>query len=183
MKIRGKALKQLVATRGVTREQLAGAVERTGMKGENALKAVNNWMNDVNHPRARAEDIRKIASAIGTPAKDFVTFTSMIRNHRGSPRKVKLLVDLIRGKKVDDALQMLQFTTKRAAVNVKRCLDAAIADAEQANADVTTLIVTESRVDDGPRMKRFQPKDRGRAHSIIKRFAHITISVEEKAGR
>ena len=183
MKIRGKALKKIAAARGTTREQLAGAIERVGVKGDVALKAVNNWMNDVNHPRVRADDIRKIASTLGSPMKDFVTFTSMIRNHRGSPRKVKLLVDLIRGKKVDDAIQMLNFTTKRAAVNVKRCLDAAIADAEQADADVTTLVVTESRVDDGPRMKRFQPKDRGRAHSIIKRFAHITISVEEKTGR
>lgn len=183
MRLRGKALKKIAATRGVTREQLAAAIERTGMKGDNALKSVNNWMNDVNHPRARAEDVRKIGAALNTPVKDFVSFTSMIRNHRGSPRKVKLLVDLIRGKKVDDAIQMLNFTTKRAAVNVKRCLDAAIADAEQADADVTTLVVTESRVDEGPRMKRFQPKDRGRAHSIIKRFAHITISVEEKTRR
>ena len=183
MKMRGKALKKICEARGVTREQLAAAIERTGVKGENALSAINNWMNDVNHPRARAEDVRRIGAALGVPLKNFVSFQSMIRNHRGSPRKVKLLVDLIRGKKVDDALQMLSFHTKRAAVDVKKCLDAAIADAELADADVTTLVVTESRVDDGPRMKRFQQKDRGRAHAIIKRFAHITISVEEKAGR
>jgi transcriptional regulator with XRE-family HTH domain len=120
MKMRGKALKKICEAKGVTREQLAAAIERTGVKGENALSAINNWMNDVNHPRARAEDVRRIGAALGVPLKNFVSFQSMIRNHRGSPRKVKLLVDLIRGKKVDDALQMLSFHTKRAAVDVKK---------------------------------------------------------------
>ncbi|MFA6045634.1 MAG: 50S ribosomal protein L22 [Phycisphaerales bacterium] len=109
-------------------------------------------------------------------------FTSAVNQHRGSPRKAKLLVDLIRGKNVDQALNLLTFTTKKAAVNVKKCLNAAIADAEQAECDITRLFVAESRVDEATPIKRFQPKDRGRAHPIIKRLSHITISVEERGG-
>ena len=103
-----------------------------------------------------------------------------MKYHRGSPRKVALLTDLVRGKDVDTALNLLTFTTKRAAVDVKKALSAAIADAEQANADVTALVVADSRVDDGPRLKRFQPKDRGRAHQILKRMSHITIALEDR---
>jgi large subunit ribosomal protein L22 len=84
---------------------------------------------------------------------------------------------------VDEALNLLSFTTKRAAVNMKKALNAAIADAERAEADVTSLYVVESRVDDGGMIKRFQPKDRGRAHPIEKRLSHITIGLEEKARR
>jgi large subunit ribosomal protein L22 len=75
---------------------------------------------------------------------------------------------------------MLNFTTRRAAVDVKRALLAAVNDAEQADADVGRLIVTESRVDSAPTIKRFKPKDRGRAHPIKKRMSHITIGVEER---
>jgi ribosomal protein L22 len=83
----------------------------------------------------------------------------------------------------NDALNQLTFTTKRAAVNIKKALSAAIADAEQAEADVTALFVAESRVDGAGMMKRFQPKDRGRAHPIEKRFSNITVAVEERAAK
>lgn len=181
MKLRGDKLKTLAEKAAVRPEQLAQAVERTGLRGENAQSAVRNWMAGRDHPHCKASDIRKLASLLGVSVKDLARFTSEIKQHRGSPRKARLLVDLIRGKKVDEALNLLTFTTKRAAVNIKKCLNAAIADAEQAEADVTALVVTESRVDDGTRMKRFQPKDRGRAHPIIKLFSNITVSVEEKA--
>lgn len=181
MKLRGDRLKDLAARKGVTREQLAAAVERSGLMGTRALSAVDNWLAGRDHPRCKNTDVAKLASAVGAATKDIARFTSEVRYHRGSPRKAKLLVDLVRGKSVDEALNLLTFTTKRAAVNVKKALSAAIADAEQADADVTRLVVVESRVDDGPRIKRFQPKDRGRAHPIIKRLSHLTIGLEEKA--
>ncbi|MDX2146929.1 MAG: 50S ribosomal protein L22 [Planctomycetota bacterium] len=111
---------------------------------------------------------------------DVARFVSQVKYHRGSPRKARLLVDLVRGKQVDEALNLLRFTPKRAAIDVRKALDAAVADAELAEADVTRLVVAESRCDEGPVLKRFQPKDRGRAHAIIKRFSHITIGVEER---
>lgn len=168
-------MKQLAAARGIAVEQLAQAVDR--LKADDAVSAVKNWMRDNNHPRAKATDCQKIAAALGVNLTEVVQFTSQVNNHRGSPRKAKLLVDLIRGKKVTAAQDMLTFTTKRAAVNVKKCLLAALADAQQFGGDVETLYVIESRCDDGMRIKRFQPKDRGRAHPIIKRMSNITVSV------
>jgi len=183
VKLRGDTLKAAATKAGVSVEQLGQAVERTGLKGPAAVSAVKNWMVGNDHPRCKAIDIRKLAAVVGAQPKDIARFVSQVRTHRGSPRKAKLLVDLVRGKGVDEALNLLTFTTKRAAVNVKKALNAAIADAEQAEADVTTLFVAESRVDDGGMMKRFQPKDRGRAHPIEKRFSHITVGVQERAPR
>jgi large subunit ribosomal protein L22 len=183
VRLRGDTLKAMAARAGVTPEQLAQAVERPGVQGDAAVSAVKNWMAGRDHPRCKAADIRKLAQAVGAQPKDIARFVSEVRAHRGSPRKVKLLTDLVRGKAVDEALNLLTFTTKRAAVNVKKALNAAIADAELAEADVATLYVAESRVDDGGMMKRFQPKDRGRAHPIEKRFSHITIGVQERAAR
>ncbi|MBL8763240.1 MAG: 50S ribosomal protein L22 [Phycisphaerae bacterium] len=132
------------------------------------------------HPRCKATDVNKLAEALGVPPAEIARFTSLARFQRGSPRKVKLLVDLVRGKPVDVAMNLLTFTTKRAAVDVKKALSAALADAEQANADVTALVVADSRVDDGGMMKRFRSKDRGRAHKILKRMSNITIALEER---
>ncbi|UYV14187.1 MAG: 50S ribosomal protein L22 [Phycisphaera sp.] len=108
-------------------------------------------------------------------------FVSEVRFHRGSTQKARLVADLIRGKTVDEALNLLNFSQKRASDNMSKALNAAIADAELADADVTELFVVESRVDEGPHIKRFRPKDRGRAHPIIKQTSHITVGVQERA--
>ena len=181
MKIRGDKLRTLAEQEGLTIEQLAEAVDRTGLEGKRAVSAIRNWMAGRDHPRCKAADIAKLAAAVKVQPKDIARFVSQVMYHRGSPRKAGLLVDLIRNRKVDDALNQLSFTPKRAAVNIKRALNAAVADAEQNQADVTALVVVESRIDDAPRIKRFQPKDRGRAHPIIKRLSHITVGVEERA--
>ena len=181
MKIHSARLKQFAEEGGVGVEALAQAVERTGMTGDEAVSAVRNWMRGRDHPRCRAEDIRRLAQALGREAKDIALFESKVRGTRGSTRKIRLVADLIRGKRVDDALNMMTFTTKRAAVDIKKCLQAAIADAEEAEADVTSLWVARSFVDEGMQIKRFQPKDRGRAHAIIKQTSHITVCVEERA--
>lgn len=173
-------MKQLAQRAGVSLEQLAQAVERPGLTGERARSAVRNWLQGRDHPRCKAGDLAKLAAAVGVAPKDIARFTSTVRFHRGSPRKAKLLVDLIRGRKVDEAETILRFSRQRAATNVRKALMAAYADAQVADADAARLVVCESRVDDGPRLKRFQPKDRGRAHLILKRFAHITVSVEER---
>ena len=95
-----------------------------------------------------------------------------------SPTKVGPVVDLIRGKKADQALAILGLSKRRAAVFIRTALRAAIANADQAEVDVRGLVVTDARVDRGPIMKRWQPKDRGRAHPIWKRTSHITIAVD-----
>ncbi len=180
MRINGPKLKKLAAAKGLGIEQLAQSIERTGLTGTRAESAVGNWMRSNDHPRCKREDVVGMANALGCPLADIASFECIFKYHRGSPRKAKLLVDLIRGKKVETALNLLTFTTKRAALDIKKALNAAIADAQQAEADLSTLVVSHSTACDAPRMKRFQPKDRGRAHPIIKRMTHITIGLEER---
>lgn len=180
MKISGTKLSKAMQTAGTTAEQLADTIAEKGFGADHAAAAVRNWMRGADHPRCKAVHAAKMASALGVAPKDICTFQSQVKGHRGSPRKTKLVTDLIRGKSVDQALNLLSFTPKRAALNIKKCLSAAIADAQLADADETALYVCDSRVDMGTRMKRFQPKDRGRAHAIIKMFSNITVAVEER---
>ena len=99
---------------------------------------------------------------------------------RIAPRKARLVVDMIRGMNVDEALTALDFEKKRGSAFISVVLKSAIANAEEKNADPTKLFVSESRVDEGPTLDRFQPKDRGRAHPIRKRTSHIHVAVEER---
>ncbi len=181
MKLRHEQVKKKLADQGMSVEQLAEAVERDGLKGAKALSAVGNWVRGNNHPRCSMTDMNAMASALGCSLGEIARFDSQVRHHRGSPRKARLVVDMIRGKSCRDADDMLAFSTKRAAVNVRKALKAAMADAETVGVSEDALVVVESRVDEGPHIKRFQPKDRGRAHPILKRTSHITIGVEERA--
>ena len=106
-------------------------------------------------------------------------FTNVHRGARISPTKVRLVIDLVRGRNLEDALAVCELSKQRAAVFVKQSLLAAQGNAEQAEADTRRLKVTDARVDSGPTLKRFQPKDRGRAHAILKRTSHITIGLDE----
>jgi large subunit ribosomal protein L22 len=182
VRISGNKLSTIAQDKGVSVEQLAQSIERTGLAGSRSITAVNNWMRDNDHPRPKRPDIEAMAGALGVAVTDIAQFRSVLKHHRGSPRKAKLVVDLIRGKKVDTALNLLTFTTKRAAVDVKRALTAALAEAAEFEADEKKLYVVESTVHGGPHTKRFQPKDRGRAHPILVRSSHITIGLEERTG-
>jgi len=86
---------------------------------------------------------------------------------------------MIRGMKADRAVDLLRFTHKRAASFALRVLESAIANADEAEADLDALYITDARVDEGPTMKRIQPKDRGRAFVIRKRTSHIKIELEQ----
>ena len=108
-----------------------------------------------------------------------MAFTSKWRFARITARKARLLTDLIRNKPVGEALDLLKFNKKRGAIMVAKVLNSAIANADTQEADVENLFVSKSFCDDGPIMKRFQPKDRGKSFSIFKRMCHITIEVEE----
>jgi len=106
-------------------------------------------------------------------------YTNVHRAARISPKKARLVADQIRGRQVDEALAILSLSKHRAASFMHVALKAAVNNADQAEVDVRRLKVSDARVDAGPTMKRFQPKDRGRAHPILKRTSHITISVDE----
>ena len=103
-----------------------------------------------------------------------------LRMLKTSPQKLNLLAGLIRGKKVDRALNDLTFSKKRIAVDVKKCLQSAIANAENNhNLDVDELIVSEAYVGKNLTMKRGRPRARGRFGRIIKPFSDITIKVRQ----
>jgi large subunit ribosomal protein L22 len=107
-------------------------------------------------------------------------FAASHRFARISSRKARLVADMIRDKKVDKALAELEFSKKLGATLLTRVLQSAIANADQAEADVRKLYVKAAWVDEGPTMKRFQPKDRGRSYQILKRTSHIHVVVDEK---
>lgn len=99
---------------------------------------------------------------------------------RMSPRKVRLVVNVIRGKKAEEALSRLEFLNKGAALPVKKVLLSAIANAKHnLNIDVTNLFVKTITVDEGPKFKRYMPKAHGRATVIRKRTSHINLTLEE----
>jgi large subunit ribosomal protein L22 len=97
-----------------------------------------------------------------------------------SPQKVRLVADQVRGMGVEDALTLLEFSTKKAAHIIKKVLDSAIANAENnEGADVDELKVSSIYVDEGMTMKRLRPRAKGRADRILKRSCHITIKVAD----
>ncbi len=103
------------------------------------------------------------------------------RYARIAPRKARLVADMIRGRRIDEALTALEFSKKRAAWYFKAVLKSAVANAEEQDANVQSLYVCESRVDEGPTIKRWRPKDRGRAHPYRKRSSHLRVALEERS--
>jgi large subunit ribosomal protein L22 len=106
---------------------------------------------------------------------------AVARTVRIAPRKARLVVDLIRGKQVGEAVAILKLTPKAASPIVEKVLKSAVANAEHNyEMDVNNLVVTQAFVDEGPTMKRFRPRAMGRASQINKRTSHITIVLSEK---
>lgn len=101
---------------------------------------------------------------------------------RVSPQKARLVVDLIRGRQVGEAINILQFTKKRITGEVEKALRSAIANAEQKSehVDVEDLVVAEAYVNDGPRVKRIRPAPQGRAYRYQRRTSHVTLVVSAK---
>src|SRR6266446_6230486 len=97
-----------------------------------------------------------------------------------SARKVRPFAALIRGRMADEALELLRFYPNKGARLIEQVLNSALGNAEDRGArDVDELVVVESRVDGGPMMKRIQPRARGTAYPIKKRFAHIIVTVSD----
>lgn len=106
---------------------------------------------------------------------------AVARHIRIAPRKVRLVVDLIRGKTVGEAIAILRNTPKAGSPVVEKVLRSAIANAEHNySMDVDQLIVSKVFVDQGTTLKRFHPRSQGRAFSILKHSSHVTVIVTEK---
>jgi large subunit ribosomal protein L22 len=109
-----------------------------------------------------------------------MAFSAKHRFARIAPRKARLVMDLIRGRNVNDALALLRFSKKRAAVMIDKVVRSAIANATELEAEADDLFVKACWVDPGPIIKRFQPKDRGKAYSIHKRTSHMVVELEAR---
>ncbi len=103
---------------------------------------------------------------------------------RTSPQKARLVIDLIRGRKAGEAINILRATNKRVAPAVEKVLRSAIANAENRSndVDVDQLLVTTAYVNDAPRMKRVRPAPMGRAYRYQRRLAHIVVTVGDREG-
>ena len=103
-----------------------------------------------------------------------------LRYLRIAPRKVRLVVDLIRGKKVEQAQTILKFTNKKASQPLSKLLATAIADAKNNfQLDPSNLVISKITVDEGPKYKRWRPRSRGMVHQIQKKTSHITLVLDE----
>jgi len=110
------------------------------------------------------------------------TVKATLKYYRMSPRRVREVADIIRGKRAEDAQNILDFTNRRAAGALKKLLNSAIANAENNfSLDPDKLFVTAISVDEGPMWKRFITKSHGRASRIVKRTSHVTIEVGEQS--
>ena len=106
------------------------------------------------------------------------------RHERISPRKVRIVIDLVRGKSVEEALAILKFIPKRASEPISKVIKSAAANAEHNfNLNKETLVISQAFVDVGPTLKRFHPHQRGQAFPILKRTSHITVMVKEKGAK
>ena len=99
---------------------------------------------------------------------------------RISPRKIRLIMDEVRGKKVEEALNVLSFAPQKGARILKKLINSAVANAEQnSGADVDSLYIKRVYADEGPTLKRYRPRALGRATRIRKRTSHLTVILDE----
>jgi len=113
-----------------------------------------------------------------------VEVKASVRNIRISPTKVRIVVNLLRGKGVNEALTLLKFIPKRASEPIAKVIASAAANAEHNfNLNKESLVISQVFVDQGPTMKRFHPRQRGQAFPILKRSSHITVLVKEKEAK
>ena len=175
-------LQELCRERQMDIEQLADRLAGARLNKKQAVAAIKNWQKGLFKPEPCADDIHRLAGALSVEVNDIADWHSSYRFAPMSARKARLVTQLIVGRSVQDAMDILKFTRKRAAVMIDKVLRSAVADADEQHVDVDNLYVSSARVDDaGIRIgtKRWIPKDRGRAHPIRKKACHIHITVTQ----
>ena len=103
-----------------------------------------------------------------------------LKQHRQSPRKVRLIVDFVRGKDVSRVLTELEFTTKKAASTMHKLISSAVDNAKQAGANTDNLYIEKITVDEGPTLFRFRARSRGRGARIRKRTSNIKVKLSQR---
>ncbi len=163
--------------------------KKSAARAESAEKAERAEIAEktisVRKTAAKKTAVRKTAAR----AEPLPDATAIQRGARQSPYKMRLVIDQIRGKNVNEALGLLKFSKKHAAVQIAKTLNSAVANAEYAarqnneSLDVDTLFVKHAIVNEGPKIKRFMPAAQGRATPIQKRTSHVHIVVGAKEGK
>ncbi len=179
----GGKLKDLCGELDISVEQLAGHVAHGGFSREAAASAIKNWKKRLYKPVPSRADVERLASGLGVEIGEISQWRASYCYAPTSARKARLVTGLIVGRKVQDALDVLKFEHKRAARMVEQVLKSAIANADELEADVESLFVSEARVDGAGRRigtKTWIAKDRGRAHPIWKEASHIYITLSEE---
>ena len=178
----GSRLKEFCAEQKVSVDHLAGHLARGGFDRNSAVSALKNWQKGLYKPEPSSEDVERLAGALGVETRDLSVWQASYRYAPTSARKARLVTQLIAGRNVQDAMDILKFTHKRAASMLEKLLKSAIANADEQEADVENLYICEARVDDAGRRigtKTWIAKDRGRAHPIRKQASHIYVTVAE----
>jgi large subunit ribosomal protein L22 len=178
----GKKLNQVCEQRKISDSQLAERLAHGAMNVADAASAIQNWRRGLYKPIPSKEDVERLATGLGVEINEISEWRASYRYAPMSARKARLVTALISGRDVQDALDLLSFTPKRAAEAIKKVLANAIANADEQEADKDALCVTEARVDQAGRRlgtKAWRAKDRGRAHAIRKEASHIHITVSE----
>jgi len=155
------------------------------MPAKKAISKKSGAKRATSRKPAKRAGARRPAATASAPTEAHAT----MRGTRQSPYKMRLVIDQIRGKDVNEALALLTFSKKHAAKQISKTLKSAVANAEQAarstNAalDVDALYVKRAVINEGPKLKRFMPAAQGRATPIQKRTSHVEIVVAERGGR
>lgn len=109
------------------------------------------------------------------------TSRAKVSNYRAAPRKIRLIADFVRGKEVKKALAELKFLNKRHAEAVIKCIESALANAQNTNKSTDNLAITDIQVQEGKTLKRMRPGSLGRGLPLRKRMSHIEVTLGEKA--
>ncbi|MCH9022086.1 MAG: 50S ribosomal protein L22 [Planctomycetes bacterium] len=161
--------------------QLADMIATAQLDRERAISMIRNWERGLMKPRPTNADVDRLASALGFDRQDLLVWSAVHKYAPIAPRKVRLVTQLIQGRFAQEALDILEFANKRAAVIVKKVLKSAIANADEQEADVNRLYVFSARVDEaGIRTgtKRWRPSDRGRSMPVSRFASHIRIYLD-----
>ena len=166
---------------GMSVGDLASKMERSGVTESQAKTAIKNWERGLLKPAPSRTDEETLARSLGVERQDLVVWVARHHYAPMAPRKVRLVTDMIRGLDAQHALDVLEFANKRAAVMVRKVLESAIANADEQEADVTKLFVSDAHADEaGIRQgtRRWRPKDRGAAVSWTRLASHIVVAVD-----
>ena len=169
-------------TRNMSVGRLASHLVTGSRNLKKASTAVRNWQHGLFKPKPTMDDIRRLSHALGVESNALMDWHSSYRYAPLSARKARLVTQMITGRGVQDAMDLLMFTRKRAAPMINKLIKCAIANADEQQADVDNLYIKIARVDDaGVRLgtKRWIAKDRGRAHPIRHKACHIYVTVTE----